>query len=131
MRVLLCSGLTALLALSSLSPAAAFELSFDWGNIPNCTSGSPGIVPSPSFTLKDVPNGATKLRFVLKDLNVPSYNHGGGTVSVPNGTKVPFGTFKYRSPCPPGGKHTYQWTVTALDGANKKLGTAKAKKVYP
>ena len=71
-------------------PASAFSGSFDWGNIPKCTSGNPNSAGSPSFTLQDVPEGTVKLKFNLADLNV-SYNHGGGTVAYSGKGNVPAG----------------------------------------
>ena len=110
--------------------AHAFSGSFEWGNIPKCTSGNPGVVPSPKFSLSQVPEGTAKLKFNLADLNV-TYNHGGGSVAYNGSGAIPAGSFKYQSPCPPDGFHNYQWTITAIDAKGKKLGTAKLKKRYP
>jgi len=42
------------------------------------------------------------------------------------------GAFKYKSPCPPGGVHTYEWTATAMtDRGGGVLGTASATRQYP
>lgn len=113
------------------SPALAdFKISFDWGDIPLCTSGKPNKVGSPAFVLKGLPEGTTQVQFKLKDLDVPGYNHGGGKVKVTADGKLPFGAFKYKSPCPPNGSHTYEWTATAKAGS-KKLATAKAARKYP
>ena len=113
------------------SPALAdFKISFDWGDIPLCTSGNPNKVGSPAFVLKGLPEGTTQVQFKLKDLDVPGYNHGGGKVKVSADGKLPFGAFKYKSPCPPNGSHTYEWTATAKAGG-KKLATAKATRKYP
>lgn len=120
----------AALALSAGATAAEFTISFDWGDIPRCTSGRPNTVGSPAFVLRGVPAGTTTIQFRLKDLNVPGYNHGGGTVKVGRDGKLPFGVFKYKSPCPPGGSHTYEWTATARSG-NSPLATAKARRKYP
>ncbi|MEM7596068.1 MAG: YbhB/YbcL family Raf kinase inhibitor-like protein [Pseudomonadota bacterium] len=120
------------LALSTGAAHADMSMSFNWGNIPLCTSGKPNRVGNPAFAMKGVPAGTTKIVFKMKDLDVPSYNHGGGTVSVEmsgNGT-IPAGVFKYKSPCPPNGKHTYQWTATAKFGS-KTLATAAAQRKYP
>lgn len=119
----------AISGLCAASPANAFGVSFSWGNIPSCTSGNPNTVPSPKFAISGAPKGTAKLRFALRDLNVP-YSHGGGTVAYSGGS-VPAGAFKYKSPCPPDGSHNYQWTITAMDAGGKKLGTAKATKRYP
>ncbi|MDU8929272.1 YbhB/YbcL family Raf kinase inhibitor-like protein [Alisedimentitalea sp. MJ-SS2] len=125
-------ALTAL-ALTATSATAEMSLSFkNWGGIPLCTSGNPNKVGNPAFVLKGVPAGTNKLVFKLTDLDVRSYNHGGGTVKIKQGgnMKIPAGVFKYKSPCPPSGKHTYEWSVTAKQGG-KTLAKAKAAKKYP
>ena len=130
MKRVLCS--LAALWLSGGAAMAEMSLSFTWGNIPLCTNGRPNTVANPEFVLRGVPQGTNRLVFKLTDLDVPSYNHGGGTVRVQmagNG-KIPSGVFKYKSPCPPSGKHTYQWVVTAKQG-NKTLAKAAAARQYP
>ena len=129
LAIILAAGMAACLPVSA---AAAFELSsFDWGNIKRCTSGNPNTVTNPTFVLKGVPDATAKLRFKMVDRDVPDYNHGGGTVAFTGATTIKPGAFKYQSPCPPSGSHTYQWTVTALDAAGKSVGSAKASKRYP
>ena len=59
-----------------------------------------------------------------------TYNHGGGKVEYTGQPTIAPGAFKYKSPCPPHGQHTYVWTVTAKNDKNKKLGKAKAHKKY-
>ena len=122
----------AALGLSATTAAAEMSLAFSWGDIPRCTTGRPNTVPNPAFALKGVPKGTNRIVFKLKDLDVPGYNHGGGTVKVQmsgSGT-IPSGVFKYKSPCPPSGRHTYEWTATAKQGS-KTLATAKARLKYP
>jgi len=44
------------------------------------------------------------------------------------------GAFKYESPCPPSGSHTYEWDATAKDGDgffSGTLGSTKASVSYP
>ena len=120
----------ATLVMSASTAAAEFSISFTWGDIPKCTSGRPNTVGSPAFVVKDLPAGTTSVQFRLKDRNVPGYNHGGGKVKMNQSGQLPFGVFKYKSPCPPGGKHTYEWTATAK-GGGKTLGMAKARRAYP
>lgn len=128
MRLLLTAIAVALL---SAHPAAAdFSMSFKWGAIPLCTTGNPNKVSNPKFVLKGVPVGTTSIDFRLKDLDVPGYNHGGGKLKITTGGTVPSGVFTYKSPCPPNGVHTYEWTATARKG-NKALATAKARRKYP
>jgi hypothetical protein len=118
------------LTLSASTASAEFSFTFEWGDIPSCRTGRANTVGSPAFVLKGLPAGTTSVRFKLKDRNYMRYNHGGGKVAVSGDGTVPFGTFKYKSPCPPQGVHTYEWTATALQG-KKKLATAKARRKYP
>lgn len=111
--------------------AADFSIGFDWGNLKKCTSGNPNTVSNPKFKLRGVPGGTASIQFRMVDLAVPSYPHGGGTVKYAGGSTIEPGAFRYRSPCPPAGRHTYEWTATAKDAKGKKLGEAKARKAYP
>lgn len=121
-----------LLAAAASPAAAEFRLSFDnWGNIPSCNSGRPNIVGNPEFTLTGVPAGTTSVQLTMKDLDAPGYNHGGSKkLGITGDGKLPAGTFRYKSPCPPGGVHRYEWTATARKGG-KVLGKAKALRKYP
>ncbi|MEO0328019.1 MAG: YbhB/YbcL family Raf kinase inhibitor-like protein [Pseudomonadota bacterium] len=114
-----------------VTSANAFSLSFAWGSIPKCTSGKPNRVSNPQFKLSGVPEGTTKIKFKMVDRNVPSYRHGGGTVKFSGQKTISPGAFKYKSPCPPSGRHTYEWTATAIGKGNKNLGVAKSSKKYP
>jgi phosphatidylethanolamine-binding protein (PEBP) family uncharacterized protein len=114
------------------SPAMAFEISFDWAGLKRCTSGQPNTVTNPAFTLKDVPLGTKFIKFRLTDVDVPDYNHGGGTVAYEGQTKIDPGAFKYKSPCPPGGSHSYEWKATAqTKKSGGALAEAKARRTYP
>ena len=118
--------------ISTFSAHAEFSFSFEWGDINRCTTGNPNIVSNPIFKLNEVPDGTVELRFRMIDRNVPTYNHGGGKVKNYSGeATISPGAFKYKSPCPPGRIHNYEWTITAIDENNKKLGTAKATRKYP
>ncbi|MDJ0613969.1 MAG: phospholipid-binding protein [Rhizobiaceae bacterium] len=121
------------IALLMVAPtsAQAFSLSFTWGNLKLCTSGRPNRVANPNFKLSGVPEGTTKIKFKMVDRNVPKYNHGGGSVKYTGQKTIAPGAFKYKSPCPPDGRHTYEWTATAIGKGGKKLGTAKSSKKYP
>lgn len=118
--------------LAFASPAAAFDLSFEWGALKSCTNGKPNTVANPKFKLADVPAGTKFIRFRLVDRNVPGFAHGGGVVEWTGQTEIAPGAFKYKSPCPPNGAHSYEWTATAQSGkSGGKLGEAKAKRKYP
>lgn len=119
------------LALSAAPAVAEFSISFaGWGDIPRCTSGYPNTVGNPRFAVRDVPAGTATIEFRLKDLDAPGYNHGGARLQMSADGVVPFGTFTYKSPCPPGGVHTYEWRATARRGG-KVLGRATARRRYP
>lgn len=121
----------AILVLSVTAAAADFRISFaSWGDIPLCTTGRPNTVGNPQFSVRDVPAGTETIEFRLTDLDAPNYNHGGARLRMTGDGIVPFGTFTYRSPCPPGEVHTYRWTATARAG-NRVLGEASAQRSYP
>ena len=110
------------------------NIEFDWSNLKKCTSGNPNTVSNPTFTLNNVPNGTKWIHFKLVDLDVKSYNHGGGWVEYKGQSTIDPGAFKYKSPCPPNGKHKYEWTATAKSKKSLFGGTiekAKASKMYP
>lgn len=127
------SVIAALACLALTSPmASAFEIGFDWAGLKLCTSGNPNTVANPTFTLRDVPAGTKYIRFRLVDRDVPDFNHGGGVVAWDGSSTIQTGAFTYKSPCPPAGKHTYEWTATAQSGkSGGKLGVAKARRNYP
>lgn len=124
----------ATLLISGTAHAEAFSIAFTWDGLKSCTSGDPRVVPNPAFVVKGVPPGTQVIDFRMKDLDVPGFNHGGGSVAISTDGTIPPGAFKYQSPCPPGGKHRYEWTATARDkkglGA-KTLGIATAMRKYP
>ncbi len=87
---------------------------------------------APAFTFARVPAGTAKLSFRMVDLNLPSFQHGGGEAAFSGRTSFgqgeAFGGMfsSYRGPCPPPtATHRYEWTVQALDAGGKVLGTAK------
>ena len=125
-KTLLAAALLSLIG----HPALAFDVRFEWGGIPSCTTGVPNAVPSPDFKLTDVPEGTTTLKFNLQDMNV-GYNHGGGSVPYHGEIMIASGAFTYKSPCPPDGPHMYEWTVTAFDSKEKILATATTERQYP
>ena len=100
-----------LLGFFNFANADEIKLSFDWGDIPLCTTGKPNVVTNPTFSLSAIPKDAKWAYFKLVDRNVRNYKHGGGWVELKGNTKINPGIFKYKSPCPPGGKHTYRWTA--------------------
>jgi hypothetical protein len=114
--------------------AQAFTIEFDWDGLRLCNTGRPNTVPNPEFVVTGLPEGTNAVIFRLVDKDVPSFNHGGGTVSMLADGIVPQGSFRYKSPCPPSGRHTYEWTATAKAGTGffaERLGVARASREYP
>ena len=125
------SSLAVVLAFFAAPAFADFKVSFEWGDIPKCTTGNPNTVGNPVFKLQGVPAGTTSIQFKLKDRDVPGYDHAGSKrLGISGDGTVPTGVFKYKSPCPPNGVHTYEWTSTARNG-NKVIGQAVAQRKYP
>ena len=125
--------LTVLATMMLAAPAAAeFKFSFDWSGLKLCNTGRPNTVTNPAFKVSGVPAGTTVIQFKLTDLNVPSYNHGGGWVKMTADGTAKAGSFRYKSPCPPSGQHSYQWTAIAKTKKNgKTLAKATAARKYP
>ena len=120
MRIRLAICAAAFLTFST-ADASAFSMTFRW-----CGAGAP------AFSLSDVPKGTTTLQFHMTDLNVPSFNHGGGTVAYMGQSTVPCGALKnYTPPSPPSGSHSYQITVTAFGAGNAELGVATFTRKFP
>ena len=114
--------------------ASEFSFEFDWSDLKKCTTGNPNVVQNPVFKLQNVPSGTKFIHFKLTDKDVPGYNHGGGWVEYKGENKILPGSFKYKSPCPPNGKHNYEWTASAKAKKGMFAGTiakAKASKYYP
>lgn len=126
MRNHLCLVTTiAIASAMGASTVHAMGLSFSWAGVPACGSNSP------AFSLSGVPKGTSKLSFNMVDLNVPSYQHGGGSVAYQGNSRIPAGRFSYKGPCPPSGQHTYRWTVEALDASGKVLASGSASRPFP
>lgn len=95
------------------------------------TSADRGATRSPAFTVTNVPAGTATLEFEMVDLDVPTYNHGGGTVAYAGSPEIPAGAFSYRGPNPPSGSHRYRWTVEALDASGTTLARGTATQSFP
>lgn len=105
---------------------STMTVDFAWSKTDKCSS------KSPAFNVSNVPEGTKRLIFKMKDLNVPSYNHGGGTVEYSGDGHIPAGAFSYKGPCPPFGVHKYEFTVKAVDESGKTLlGEGKAVRNFP
>ena len=120
--------LTAVVGLAMVAApgeAKAFSARFSWAGIPACEK------ISPAFALAGVPPGTKQLRFAMKDLDVPTFHHGGSTIAYQRDA-VRKGAIRYIGPCPPHGeRHRYRWTIEALDAAGKVLDATAATQTFP
>ena len=90
---------------------------------------------SPALNLNNIPAGTTTLKIQMVDLDNNKHDHGGGTVTQPEGFspqwRVEAGALdKYTGPCPENFTtlgHEYQFNVTALSADGKTLGSGSAK----
>ncbi len=132
MKTFIRTALALALLAGAPQMASAFSISFTWAGLKSCTNGNPNRVKNPAFRLGKVPAGTKYIRFRLVDKDAPNYNHGGGLVAYTGQKVVAPGAFKYKSPCPPSGRHTYVWTAVAKKSKNGgKIAIAKAARKYP
>ncbi len=110
---------------SQLVAAAPLQVDFTWAGTEACST------KPPAFTVNGAPEGTAQLRFKMKDLDFPSYNHGGGTVTY-SSPEVPAGAFNYKGPCPPSSTtHRYQWTIQAVDANGQVVAEGTVTKSFP
>ena len=108
-----------------------FSFTFEKGDIPLCNTGYPNRVDNAIFTLKNVPEGTTEIRFSLTNQDVSSYNYGGGSADYSGGDVIQPGEFSYGSPCPPSGSHNYDWSARARNADGDTLARTRSSKKYP
>ena len=111
-----------------VSPNAVnLGVKFSWKGIKNCSNHSPLI------KVTKIPAGTKFLKVKLVDLDVTSWNHGGGKVEYKGKGIIPAGSLKsaYNGPCPPSGSHRYQFAVHAIDKKGVIIGTGKSVQKFP
>ena len=107
--------------------AAKMTVEFSWEGIQACTHESPEIQVS------DIPDGTTELLVTLKDVSVPEWNHGSGRVKHDGSGVIPAGALNigYNGPCPPEGRHKYEFSVMAVNAEGIIIGVGKARQSFP
>lgn len=103
--------------------AAKLDVAYQWSESDQCSRVSPKI------SVSGIPPGTTQLKATLHDLDVPSWDHGGGKVVYTGQPSIKKGELKsgYNGPCPPSGTHTYQFKVKAIDAEGTIIGLGDAK----
>ena len=107
--------------------AVELSVDFSWEGVLRCSSNSP------EFRVNGIPPGTKSFKIKLEDLDVPSWDHGGGTVTNDDSGIIPPKSLKsgYNGPCPPSGSHRYQFTVNAVNEEGVIIGIGKAMKKFP
>lgn len=93
-----------------------------------------GSQENPQIQLTEVPEGTRRFFVVLVDLNISTYDHGGGFVDNEGSGTIARGTVKgnYNGPAPwlPDMIHDYEITVKAYDENSKVIGVGKTVKKF-
>lgn len=88
-----------------------------------------GSQENPEIKLTSVPEGTKRFFVGLVDLNISTYDHGGGFVDNDGSGIIARGTIKgnYNGPAPwlPDMVHDYEITVKAYDEDEKMIGMGK------
>jgi phosphatidylethanolamine-binding protein (PEBP) family uncharacterized protein len=107
--------------------AVEFGVNFSWKGIKRCSRYSP------EMKVSGIPTGTKYFTVELKDLDAPSWDHGGGKVVYKGSSIIPAGSLKsgYHGPCPLSGSHRYQFTVHAVNEKGVIIGVGKATKKFP
>jgi phosphatidylethanolamine-binding protein (PEBP) family uncharacterized protein len=108
--------------------AAEMQVDFSWEGIEACTHESPEI------RVADIPEGTVELRVRLKDISLPAYNQGGGSIKHDGSGIIPAGALKtgYNGPCPPpGARNNYEFSVMAVDAEGVIIGFGKSRRSFP
>lgn len=116
---------------------SSLTIDWEWKAGHRCSPTSPAIV------VTGIPKEAKSLEVTMIDLDVKSFDHGGGSVALTGEASItlPEGALKnYRGPCPPNYSnfgHDYEFTVKAVGqdgqtelarGKNTKTFSAKTVK---
>ena len=108
--------------------AIEMEVTFSWDGVDACTHESPEI------RVARIPDGTMELQVQLKDINLPAYNHGGGSVKHDGSGIIPAGALNigYNGPCPPAGsRHKYEFSVLAKNAEGGIIGFGKSRQSFP
>ena len=89
-----------------------------------------GSKENPEISLTNVPEGAKRFDVSLVDLDLKTYDHGGGSVENDGSNTIGRGSINgnYNGPAPwlPDMIHDYEITVKAYDQNGKVIGVGKS-----
>ena len=111
----------------TIGPLQAMTIDFTFMRSHKCSSTSPAL------KIENIPRGTTEISIKMTDLDMRSYDHGGGYLENKGGiaevVNLPEGALQnYRGPCPPNFSsfgHDYEFSVKAYGKERELLGEAK------
>ena len=112
--------------------AQTLNVDFKWMLKHQCSKSSPEL------KVENIPKGTVEMRIQMIDLDMRTFNHGGGNLKNEAGFPVTFtiaeGALQsYTGPCPPNFSsfgHDYEFFVVAVDKQNNEVGKGSKKKTF-
>lgn len=106
--------------------ASKLDVQVKWTEKSGCSRVSPPI------TLKGLPASTKFIEVRMVDLDLPTFNHGGGDIDYIGQTIIAEGSLKFfNGPCPPN-PHNYKFTVNAINADKSAVvGVGEVNKRYP
>ena len=103
------------------------DVNVSWNEIEKCSNESPEI------KITNLPEDTSLITVSLNDINVPSWNHGGGTIKNDRTGLIKKGALKsgYNGPCPPFGSHKYVYEVKAINSSEIIVGKGNDSSMFP
>ena len=112
--------------------AQTLNVDFKWMLKHQCSKSSPEL------KVENIPKGTVEMRIQMIDLDMRTFNHGGGNLKNEAGFPVTFtiaeGALQsYTGPCPPNFSsfgHDYEFFVVAVDKQKNEVGKGSKKKTF-
>jgi phosphatidylethanolamine-binding protein (PEBP) family uncharacterized protein len=112
--------------------AQTLNVDFKWMLKHQCSKSSPEL------KVENIPKGTVEMRIQMIDLDMRTFNHGGGNLKNEAGFPATFtiseGALQsYTGPCPPNFSsfgHDYEFFVVAVDKQNNEVGKGSKKKTF-
>ena len=112
--------------------AQTLNVDFKWMLKHQCSKSSPEL------KVENIPKGTVEMRIQMIDLDMRTFNHGGGNLKNEAGFPATFtiaeGALQsYTGPCPPNFSsfgHDYEFYVVAVDKQNNEVGKGSKKKTF-
>ena len=112
--------------------AQTLNVDFKWMLKHQCSKSSPEL------KVENIPKGTVEMRIQMIDLDMRTFNHGGGNLKneagFPSTFTIAEGALQsYTGPCPPNFSsfgHDYEFFVVAVDKQNTEVGKGSKKKTF-